>query len=61
MTLTSFIRQCKPGIWVIHKTMNQEGIVMKISTSGDKALVRYEDGSVEWNEYYLLDLPTPNP
>ena len=41
--------------------MNQEGIVMKISASGDKALVRYEDGSVEWNEYYLLDLPTPNP
>jgi hypothetical protein len=60
MTLTTFLRKCKEGDTIIHKPTKREGTVIKFSKGHDKALVRYENGSVEWNEYYLIDFETSN-
>lgn len=59
MTLTTFQKQCKPGIRVHNKPKGKDGLVVKISRDRSKALVQYENGSVEWNDYYLLDFITP--
>ena len=61
MTLREFSDHCKPGCKVINRTRKAEGVVLKISNGHDKALVRYENGSVEWNEYYLIDFKETKP
>ena len=60
MTITTFQRQCKPGMKVEKKPRKREGVVLKISKDRDKALVQYENGSKEWNPYYLLEFLTLN-
>lgn len=60
MTLTTFMKQCKPGNRVHNKSKKEEGTVVKISRGRSKALVQYENGCAEWNEYYLLDFLEPN-
>ena len=61
MTITVFQKQCNPGNRVYNNLKKMEGTVVKISRDRSKALVSYEDGSIEWNEYYLLEFPIPNP
>lgn len=60
MTITVFQKQCSPGIRVYNNLKKMEGTVVKISRDRSKALVSYEEGSIEWNEYCLLEFPTPN-
>lgn len=61
MTITTFQRKCKPGNQVVNTSSNRTGRVRRISKDRDKALVEYGDSSVEWNNYYQLEFPTPNP
>lgn len=61
MTLRFFTDHCKPGCKVINRIRKAEGVVLRIGTGRDKALVQYEDGYKEWTEYYLLDFETPEP
>lgn len=56
MTITPFQRHCKPGCRVFNTSKKKEGVVLRISKDRDKALVEYENGSKEWNNYYVLEL-----
>lgn len=56
MTITPFQRHCKPGCRVFNTSKKEEGVVLRISKDRDKALVEYENGSKEWNNYYVLEL-----
>lgn len=60
MTIRIFQNQCTPGRRVLNRQSNAEGMVIKISRDRSRALVHYQDHSIEWNEYYLLDFPEPN-
>lgn len=60
MTIRTFQNQCTPGCRVLNRQSNGEGTVIKINRDRSRALVHYQDHSVEWNEYYLLDFPEPN-
>jgi len=61
MKITQFQKQVKPGGIVFNRVKDKEGSVLKISKDRDKALVEYRNGTKEWNEYFILELPTPNP
>lgn len=34
----------------------RDGEVIKISQEKDKALIRFRDGSIEWIEYYRIEI-----
>lgn len=55
MTINTFQRKCKPGSHVMNMQNKKEGVVQRISKDRDKALVKYEDHSVQWDYYYLLE------
>lgn len=56
MTFNTFQRKCKPGSHVTNAANKQDGIVRRISKDRDKALVEYEDHTLQWENYYLLEL-----
>ena len=53
MTYRAFRDQCKPGTKV--KNHDRTGHIIKISQDGEKALVKFRDGT-EWIEFYKIEL-----
>lgn len=58
MTITTFQSQLKPGMTVIKHPQMLQGTVLKISKDRDKALVQYENNTIKWSQYFVIEFET---
>lgn len=56
MKINVFKTQCTKDTEVFSNTACEKGKVIKKSIDGSKALVKFENGNIYWEEYYNLEL-----